>query len=150
MDIQVILSDEVPGLGKMGDVVKVAGGYARNFLIPRQLAMLASTKNIAQLEHTKRQIAKKQEKLAKSARDLASQLTGVSVTISKAVGAEDRLFGSVTNRDIEDALTAEGYKVDRRHIKLAEPIKNLGIHNVDIKLHGDVHATVKVFVVADA
>lgn len=148
MDMQVILSEEIHGLGKVGDVVKVAAGYGRNYLIPRQLAVLATTRNVAQVQHTQRIVATKQLKMSKAAKDIASRLGDVSVTIAKPVGAEDKLFGAVTNRDIEDALTAEGFTIDRRQITLTEPIKSLGIHSVKVKLHADVVATVKVFVVS--
>lgn len=147
--LTVILSEDVVHVGLVGDVVKVAAGYARNFLIPRGLAIPATTRNVKQLEHQKRLIDGKRAKAIRSAEDLAKRLKEVSITIARAVGEEDRLFGSVTNRDIEEAIAKEGYTIDRRSIQLDGPIKNLGVHKVGIKLHGDVRAEVKVWVVAE-
>lgn len=149
MDLQVILNEDVPNLGRVGDVVSVASGYGRNYLIPRKLAVLATIRNIKQMEHTQRLVGVKRAKAVKSASDLATRLKDMSITIAKQVGEEDKLFGSVTNRDIEDALHKEGYKIDRRNIVLEKPIKNLGVYSVDVKLHTDITTQVKVWVVAE-
>jgi large subunit ribosomal protein L9 len=149
MGLQVILNESVPNLGSVGDLVEVADGYARNFLIPRNLAMLATTRNIKQLAHTKRVIDKKRANILDSAEGLATTLNEMSVTIAKQVGEEDKLFGSVTNRDIEDALNKEGVQVDRRNIVISEPIKSLGVFKVSIKLHASITAELKVWVVAE-
>lgn len=147
--LKVILNEDVPNLGSVGDVVVVAAGYGRNYLIPRNLALPATSRNVKQLGHTRRLIEAKRSRAMKSAGSLAKKLEDVSVTIARAVGEEDRLFGSVTSRDIEDALSAEGYTLDKRNILLEGPIKNLGVHKVDIKLHTDITAQIKVWVVAE-
>lgn len=149
MGLRLILNEDVEHLGNVGDIVDVAPGYGRNFLIPRSLAVPATTRNVKQLEHTKRLIAVKRAKAIKTATQLAKRLSEVSVTIAKPVGEEDKLFGSVTNRDIADALAKEGQTLDRRSIQLEKPIKNLGVYSVDVKLHSDVTAQVKVWVVAE-
>ncbi len=149
MGLQVILNEDVPNLGSIGDIVNVSSGYARNFLIPRNLATLATSGNRKQLEHTQRLMEKKRAEAIKSAQDLAAKLSELSVTIAKQVGEEDKLFGSVTNRDIEDALAKEGYRIDRRNIVLSEPIKTLGVYNVDVKLHSALASQIKVWVVAE-
>ncbi len=147
--LQVILNEDVPHLGNVGDVVEVAAGYGRNFLLPRNLAVLATSRNVKQVEHAQRLVAVKKAKALKTAGDLASRLADVSVTIARAVGEEDKLFGSVTARDIADGLESEGYTIDRRHILVEAPIKNLGVHKIDVKLHADVRAQIKVWVVAE-
>jgi len=149
MGLQVILNENVPNLGTVGDIVEVSGGYARNFLLPRNLAMLANTRNVKQLEHTKRLVEKKRVAAISSAQSLADKLKDISVTISKQVGEEDKLFGSVTNRDIEDALHKEGLQIDRRSIVVGQPIKKLGVYNVDVKLHANLTTELKVWVVAE-
>jgi large subunit ribosomal protein L9 len=147
--MQVILNEDVAHLGEVGDIVDVADGYGRNFLIPRKLALPATSRNVKQLEHTKRQIATKRAKMMKTASEIAAKLADVSLMISKAVGEEDKLFGSVTNRDIADALNSEGFNIDRRQVLLNAPIRNLGVYTVDLKLHSDVTAQIKVWVVAE-
>jgi len=146
--IQVILREDVPTLGKSGEVVRVKPGYARNYLIPRDLAVLATTKNISRIEHEKARITALKAKTVKETQSLADKLGSVSVTIQKPVGAEDKLFGSVTAKEIEAALGLEGIRIDKKKIALAEPIKTLGVHEVPIKLGNDVTATLKVWVVA--
>ena len=149
MGLRVLLNENVAELGGVGDLVEVADGYARNFLFPRNLAVPATSRNVKEFEHTKRLIALKREKAAKSAQDLVKQLSKVSITIAKQVGEEDKLFGSVTNRDIEDALAKQGVQVDRRNIALGQPIKSLGVYDVKVKLHAEVTTEIKVFVVAE-
>ncbi len=149
MNLQVILSENVPNLGQVGDIVDVASGYARNYLFPRQLAILASTRNVKQFEHTKRLVAAKREKAQEEATAQAKKLANLALTIPCQVGEEDKLFGSVTNRDIADALAKEGYNVDRRNISLDKPIKSLGVFPVAVKLMTDVTTEVQVFVVAE-
>lgn len=146
--IQVILREDVPTLGKSGELVKVKPGYARNYLIPRELAVLATTKNISTIEHEKARITALKAKTVKETQTLADKLASVSVTIQKPVGAEDKLFGSVTAKEIEAALGLEGIRIDKKKIALAEPIKTLGVHEVPIKLGNEVTATLKVWVVA--
>ena len=145
--IQVILREDVPTLGKSGEVVKVKPGYARNFLIPKQLAVIATTKNVSRIEHEQTRIAAEKAKAKKDSEATAERLASVSVTIQKQVGAEDKLFGSVTAKEIEAALALEGIRLDKKRIQLAEPIKALGVHEVPVKLGNDVTATLKVWVV---
>ena len=149
MPLQVILNENVPNLGSVGDIVTVADGYGRNYLIPRNLAVPATSRNVKELEHTKRVIAARRAKMMQSAQALAKRLGDVSVTIAKPVGEDDKLFGSVTNRDIADALEREGFQLDRRSILVDSPIKNLGVYTVEIKVHAEVRAQIKVWVVAE-
>jgi large subunit ribosomal protein L9 len=146
--MQVILVEDVASLGKSGEVVRVRDGYARNYLLPRNLAVHATTKNLAKVEHDKKVIADKVAKIRKDAGDVAEKLAAVTVTLEKQVGAEDKIFGSVTAKEIADAVTAAGVPVDRKRIVLADPIRALGAYDVPIKLGADVTATVKVWVVA--
>lgn len=146
--IQVILREDVASLGKSGEVVRVKPGYARNYLIPRDMAVLATTKNISRIEHEKAKIASEKAKAVKDTQSLADKLASVSVTIQKPVGAEDKLFGSVTAKEIEAALGLEGIRLDKKRIALAEPIRTLGVHEVPVKLGNEVTATLKVWVVA--
>jgi len=149
MSLQVILNDNVPNLGQVGDIVEVASGYARNYLLPRDLAILATPRNMKQFEHTKRLVAAKREKAIQEADSQAKVLNNLALTIARQVGEEDKLFGSVTNRDIADALVKEGHTVDRRNITLEKPIKSLGVFPVQVKLMGGVTAEMQVFVVAE-
>lgn len=146
--MQVILLDDVPKLGDMGQIVKVKPGYARNYLIPQKLALRASTGNLAQLEHQKQRIESQRVKMRKAALDVHQQIDQLSVTIPKKAGENDKLFGSVTNRDIAAALQALGHEVNSKRIDLDNPIKELGIYSIRIKLHSDVQSSVRVWVVA--
>jgi large subunit ribosomal protein L9 len=148
--MEVILQEDVTNLGAIGDVVKVRDGYARNYLLPRGLAVEASRRNIHVLEHQKRQAAAKREREQRQALALNERLTVVTVVIQVRAGEEDRLFGSVTNLDIEKALTAQGLAVDRRKIVLAEPIKQLGTYTVPVHLTGGVRGNVTVQVVRES
>ena len=147
--MQVILIDEVPTLGTVGELVTVKDGYARNYLLPRKLAIMASVKNQRRLEHEKRLAGFRLAKVKAGAQELAQKLASTSVTIARKVGEQDKLFGSVTAQDIELALADEGVKIDRRKLQLEEPIKALGVYQVPVKLHGEVVAEVKVWVVAE-
>lgn len=144
--MEVVLKEDVAHLGEMGEVVRVRDGYARNYLLPRGLGVVASKKNLKALEHEKRMIAQKKDRLAEQARGDADRLAGVSLSFSVKVGQEGRLFGSVTNQDIEKALKAQGLDVDRRRILLEEPIKAVGEYDVAVKLAPNVQPTVKVSV----
>ncbi len=146
--IQVILKEDVSNLGKSGEVVAVKPGYGRNYLIPQGLATLATKKNVQALEHEKRVIEARNVKLRKDAEATASKVNGATVQIERQVGEEGKLFGSVTTRDIEEALAAQGMPVDKKKIALAEPLKALGQYTVDIKVARDVTAQIKVWVVA--
>jgi len=145
--MQVILRDDMDNLGKSGEVVNVKPGYARNYLLPRGHAIKATAGDIARVEHEKRVIAARTSKLAKEAQAEADRLSQVSVSIARAVGEEDKLYGSVTSRDIAEALKAAGEIVDSKKIMLAEPIKTLGMTEVPVKVGPQVTATIKVWVV---
>ena len=147
--MKVILREDVYNLGKSGELVTVKDGYARNFLLPRNLALLASAANVHQLEHEKKVIELRQAKLKGAAAEEAKKLEGVKVTIKRKVGEQDKLFGSVTTLDISDALTGQGIKLDRRQIHLAEPIKTTGSFEVEVRLHPEVPAKIKVDVVPE-
>jgi large subunit ribosomal protein L9 len=145
----VILRENVENLGRIGDVVKVSDGYARNYLLPRSLVVAADDKNISLIEHHKRGLEKKRLAQRGVAEELAKKLGEVQCTISRKVGEHDKLFGSVSAGDIADAIKAAGYTVERRSIQLAHPIKTLGVHPVTVRLEPEVSATVKVWVVKE-
>jgi len=145
--MRVILKQEVPHLGDPGDIVKVAPGYGRNYLIPRGLAIAANEGSVAQLEHDTRVADAIRRKQLAGANALAKKLEETAVSIRRETGDDDRLFGSVTNRDIVEALNAEGLDVDRRQVKLEEPIKQIGLFNVSVRLHREVKANVRVYVI---
>lgn len=147
--MKVILRKNYDQLGKIGDLVEVKDGFARNFLLPRQIAYIATQGNIRTLEEEKQQIAKKEVKELDAAKILASELETVSITIPVKVGEEDKIFGSVTSQMISDALKEKNYNIDKRKIELDEPIKALGIYSVNIKLQHDVNAIVKTWVVRE-
>jgi large subunit ribosomal protein L9 len=149
MALEVILREDVPNLGTIGDVVRVKPGYARNYLYPRGLAVEASRNNVAVLEHQKRVIAAKAEREQKVAQGVAGKLEGLTVVVKARAGEEGRLFGSVTNLDLERLIAAKGFEVDRRRIVLEEPIKQLGTYPVKIQVGRGVHATIQVVVEAD-
>lgn len=147
--MKVILREDVQNLGKSGEVVTVKDGFGRNFLLPRELAVLANEKNVRQLEHDRGVIAARQAKLKDSAQAEAGQLQSVQLKIARKVGEQDKLYGSVTALDIAEALAAQGKRIDRRSIHLPEPIKTIGSHEVEVRLHRDVSAKVRVEVVAE-
>jgi large subunit ribosomal protein L9 len=144
--MKVILREDVYNLGDSGEVVTVKDGYARNYLLPRNLAMLASAANIRQLDHEKAVILVRHAKMKSVAEEAGKKLAGVSVTVSRKVGDQDKLFGSVTALDVAEALAAQGHKFDRRVIHLPEPIRTIGSFEVELKLHRDVQAKVMVHV----
>jgi large subunit ribosomal protein L9 len=145
--MRVILRENLDNLGKAGEVVSVRAGYGRNFLLPKGLAVPATEKDEARLQHEQRLITLRLAKLAKQLQSEAEKLSQVSVSLARAVGEEDKLYGSVTNRDIAEALAEQGLKVDARKIILDEPIKTLGMTEVPVKLGHDVTANIKVWVV---
>ncbi len=146
--MKVILTEEIRGLGTRGDVVTVKDGYARNYLLPKKLAREASTGNLKQIEHERRKWALLAQQEKDVAQKAADKVKGVKITIEKRVGEHGHLFGSVTANEIADALMEKGIEVDKRRIELEQPIKNLGVHDVDVRLHRDVTAQIKVEVVA--
>ena len=148
--MEVILREDIEKLGSRGQVVKVAPGYARNFLLPKRLAVAATEANKKIVEQERQAHVRKEAKLADEAGDLAKQLNGVVVTISQKAGENDQLFGSVTSKDVAEALAAKDFTaVDRRKIQLDEPIKQLGEYKVPVKLHKDVTAEITVRVVKE-
>jgi len=147
--MKVILRKNFDQLGKVGDTVSVKDGYARNFLIPRQIAYQATKGNIIALEEEKKQIQKKDAKELATAQTLAVNIEKVSVTIPVTVGEEDKIFGTVTAQMIADSLKEKGFDIDKRKIEITEPIKSLGIYSVTVKIHPSVTATIKTWVVRD-
>jgi large subunit ribosomal protein L9 len=145
--MRVILREDMENLGAAGEVVSVRDGYARNYLLPRGMVALATEKDVAKLEHERRVIAVRNAKLAKELAGEVEKLQQVSVSLARATGEGDKLYGSVTNRDIADALKEQGVTVDAKKIHLDEPIKALGMTEVSIKLGKDAVAKVKVWVV---
>jgi large subunit ribosomal protein L9 len=145
--MKVILTDEIRGLGTRGDVVTVKDGYARNYLIPKNLAREATAGNLKSVEQERKKWALLAQQEKAVAEKAAASVQGVKVTIAKRVGEHGNLFGSVTANDIADALVARGIEVDKRRIELAHPIKTLGTHDVDVRLHREVSAHVQVEVV---
>jgi large subunit ribosomal protein L9 len=144
--MDVILREDIDNLGARGQVVKVAPGYARNFLLPKRLAVAATDSNKKIVEQERQAHLRKEAKLQTEARDLAKLLGTLTVTISRKAGENDQLFGSVTANDIADALAAQKYTVDRRKIQLDDPIRTLGEHKVPVRLHKDVVADLTVTV----
>jgi large subunit ribosomal protein L9 len=142
--IQVILQSDVDNVGKSGELVKVRPGFARNFLLPRSLAVPATTAQINRINHEKTVAIAKAEKSKKEARDLAAKLNGLEIVIVRPVGDEDRLFGAVTLKDIHAVVLTKGFDLDRKKMVLKEPIKALGNYEIPIKLLTDVTATIKV------
>jgi len=142
--MKVILKEDVKDLGEMGSIVDVKIGYGRNYLIPRNLAVEANTKNVRQFEHEKKNILVKARKVRQSMQDVADQISKMTLTIEAQAGEEDKLFGSVTSKDIAEAITLQGVEIDKRKVILEEPIKRLGSYEVSVKIHRDVTASVKV------
>ena len=147
--MKLILREDVENLGKGGELVEVRPGYGRNFLIPRGLAVLANARNVRELEHQKKVAEAKPAKLKGSAEAVAKRLAETPVTLTRKVGEQDKLYGSVTALDIAEALAARGLQIDRRSIDLGEPIKTVGDHEVPVKLHREVIGKAKVKVQAE-
>ncbi len=144
--MEVILKGAVEGLGEPGTVVSVKDGYARNYLIPRDLAAPATSFNVKNLNHQKAQIARRVAREEAGAMAMADRLRTVTVTVRRQVGDQDKLFGSVTSRDIVDALSGEGIPVESKSVLLEAPIKELGVHDVEVKLAHGVKGTFKLLV----
>ena len=147
--MKVILREDVTHLGAAGTIVNVAPGYARNFLIPRNYAIPATSNNLKAFEHERRVVEGKRVKRRKEAETLKTKIERISCSISKKVGEQDKLFGSVTAQDIEKAFNAEGFTIDKRDILLQEPIKALGVYTVPIRIFEDITANTKVWVVRE-
>jgi large subunit ribosomal protein L9 len=148
--MEVILKEDILNLGKMGEVVRVRDGYARNYLLPRGLVLIADKKTLKNFEHQKRVVESQKDRVVKQAQILADKVAQISLTMPVKAGEEGKLFGSVTNIDIEKALKAKGFDVDRRKIQLAQPIKVLGDYEVPVRFTSDETANVKVSVVSEA
>jgi large subunit ribosomal protein L9 len=148
--MEVILREDVEKLGARGELVKVAPGYARNFLLPKRLAVAATESNKKIVEQERQGHLRKEAKLVSDASELSKMMSGVSVTIKQKAGENDQLFGSVTSKDIAEALEQQGYTIERRKIALDEPIKTLGEFKVTLRLHKEVPAEITVHVVKDA
>jgi large subunit ribosomal protein L9 len=144
--MKVILKENIETLGNIGDIVKVAPGYARNFLIPKKFAIEATTRNAKELEHTKRQMEYKKDKVREQASHLAAKIEALSIVLSHQAGEGDKLFGAVTNIELAENLQKQGIEIDRKKIVLVEPIKHLGEFTASIKIHPEVTATLKVIV----
>jgi large subunit ribosomal protein L9 len=147
--MEVILKEDIASLGKIGEVVRVRDGYARNYLLPRGLVLLANKKNIKTFEHQKKLVADQKQKTMRRAQAVADELAGVALTIRMRTGEEGKLFGSVTNIQIEKALKAKGINVDRRKIHLDEPIKTLGDYEIPIRLSADLAVPLRLSVVSE-
>lgn len=147
--MKIILKEDIKHLGRMGDIVNVADGYARNYLIPKGLAVEANEKNIKSLEHEKRIIEEKAKKIRKTAQDVASRISSLTISIKSKAGEEGKLFGSITSMDIAEALKNEGIEIDKKKILLEEPIKRLGSYTVNVKLHADVSAPLNIQIVEE-
>ena len=148
--MEVILKEDIATLGKIGEVVRVRDGYARNYLLPRGLVLEANKKNLKTFEHQKKMVADQKQKITRHAQVVGDQLAGVSLVIPMKVGEEGKLFGSVTTIQIEKALKAKGLNVDRRKIHLEAPIKVAGDHEVAVRLSADLTVPLKVSVVAES
>lgn len=148
--MKLILREDVTNLGKSGELVTVKDGYGRNYLLPRKIAVLANEQNVRQLEHEKSVISARQAKLKGGAQEQAAKLSAANVKIIRKVGEQDKLYGSVTALDIAEALAAQGIRIERRTIHLPEPIKAVGTHTVEVRLHREVTANLKVEVAPEA
>ena len=145
--MEVILKQDVNKLGKAGTVIKVKEGFARNFLIPNKLAIALNQANLRMLEQEKQSKTLQLEKIKKECIELKEKLAGISITIPALIQEEDKLYGSVTSQDIAEALKDEGFDIDKNIIALEEPIKSLGIYEVCVKLHPEIPAKIKVWIV---
>ncbi|MBN2712056.1 MAG: 50S ribosomal protein L9 [Planctomycetes bacterium] len=148
MAMKVLLKDDVKGLGKMGDVVTVADGYARNFLLPRLVAVVPSAGNLKQIEIEKKRRAASELERISDYKQLAERINAIDVTLKERVSSDDKLYGAVSARAIVEALANDEINIDEDMVKMDEPIKSLGVHRVVIKLHSEVSAELKVWVVA--
>ncbi len=144
--MQIILQEDVEKLGHRGQVVEVAEGYARNYLLPRKLAMPVTAGNLKQVEQVKRSLAKRETTEREGAQRQAELLAAVTVALKRKAGENDQMFGSVTSAEIADALAAQGFQLDKRKIQLDQPIKTLGEYEVPVRLHREVSAKIKVIV----
>ena len=148
-NVQVILARDVPNLGRIGELVAVRAGYARNYLVPQGLALPASPKRVAEFEHKQRVVEHQRGKLRAASEERAKALTQVQVSLTVKVGEQDKLFGSITSRDISKALIAEGHNIHHKDIKLEGTLKDVGEHAIDVRLEADVTTQIKVILIAE-
>ncbi len=148
--MKVILKQDIPDLGKAGKIIEVKSGYARNYLVPRNLAIMASKANVRAIEEIEKQNKIRERKLRNEAEKLKDKMEQMSLTIEVLVGEEDKIFGSVTAQNVAELLEAEGIKVDKRYITLEEPIKSLGVYTIPVRIEKDIVANVKVWVIRKA
>ena len=146
--MKVILLENVDKLGKSGDVINASGGFARNYLLPRKLAVLATRNNLAEVEHVRRVAEKRQQKRDAGAAEIQTKLEGISLTVARPAGEKEKLYGSVTPKDVEQALREEGIAVDRKKIRIEAPIRSLGVYTVLVKIGPQKEVPVKLWVVA--
>ena len=147
--MEVILKQKIDKLGDVGDMVRVKDGYARNYLMPRDLVVEATPGNVKEVEELKNQISSREKKTTVHHSEVTEQLSKLKLSAPVKVGEDDRLFGSVTAITISELLQEQGFDVDRKAIQLDEPIKSLGVHNVFIKLHTDVETEIKIYVIKE-
>jgi large subunit ribosomal protein L9 len=145
--MKVILQQDVHNLGKTGDIVKVRDGHGRNYLVPRGIAVVADERNVNRVTHLRKVAEARAAKELREAQELGTRLGSTAITIRREASEEGKLFGAVTNRDIAEALAAEGLSLDRRKVLLPDPIKNIGVFSVAVKLHRDVQSQIKVYVI---
>ena len=148
--MQVILTQDMRKLGSIGDTITVKDGFGRNFLIPRSFAVMATRSNLREIEHHKAILAKKKEKLLNEYRSVAKKLEALTITLTKQVGEENKIFGSVTTSEIEEFLAKKGFEVSRKDIKLDDSIKKIGDYTAIIHLHAEVSAKLKLKIEAVA
>jgi len=147
--MNIILTENIDGLGTIGDIVKVKPGYARNFLLPRGFAVLADNRNVKELEHQKRQLERKLQRITQAAEVLKGRIEAVTLAVSHKAGEEGKLYGAVTGMELETQLAEKGIEIDRKRIQLAEPIKSIGEFEIPVKLDAGVTATIKLVVSAE-
>jgi large subunit ribosomal protein L9 len=147
--MKVILTKDLENLGRAGALVDVKPGYGRNFLLPRQFAVIATAKNVRQLEHEKAGILARAARQRSSMDAMAKKISAIVLKFTRKAGDQEKLFGSVTSKDIHDMLVEQGYEIDRRQIHLPEPLKTVGDHEVEVKLHPEVSAKLKVAIAAE-
>ncbi len=147
--MKVILKDNIEGLGKAGQIINVKDGYARNFLLPRGLALIADEKNMKLLEYQRKKIEEEAKKKLQDAQSIAERMSNITLTLKAKAGEDLKLFGSITPKDIAEALEKEGFNIDKKQINIAEPIKRIGEYEVEVKLASNVSAKVKLNVVSE-
>jgi large subunit ribosomal protein L9 len=147
--MEIILTENVDGLGNIGDLVKVKPGYARNYLVPQRMAVAADSRNVKELEHQKRQLERKRQRVTQAAEVFKKRIESTPLVVTHKAGEEGKLYGAVTSMELEEKLAAKGIEIDRKRIQLTEPIKSLGEHEVLVKLDVGITATIKLNVVAE-